>query len=129
LGGSSLVNVLEVHPKPREPQTNPHWPAEITRQFSEAQRFVSQKVTPSIIISVCRTVLDVATKRLGAPESETLYKRIEFLASQGTITSPIKDWAHELRLDGNSATHDAIGDEQQASEYVEFLKMLLNMTF
>lgn len=42
---------------------------------------------------------------------------------------PIKDWAHEIRLDGNAAAHNGIGGKSAADEYVEFLKMFLNMAF
>jgi hypothetical protein len=90
---------------------------------------LNQGITPSIITGVCRTVLDVVTKKLGAKESDTLFKRIEFLRDNSTITQPIRDWAHELRLDGNAATHDAVGDANEAREYVEFLRMFLNMAF
>jgi hypothetical protein len=128
-GGSSVVSVQEVHPPPATPDADPHWPEEIIRHFADAQRMLDQGFTPSIIISACRTVLDIVTKKLGAKEGDTLFKRIEFLRDASVITEPISDWAHALRLDGNAATHDAIGDENEAREYVEFLRMLLNMTF
>ncbi|MGV1803857.1 DUF4145 domain-containing protein [Agrobacterium vitis] len=128
-GGANTVSVQEVHPTPPVPDADPHWPDEITRQFADAQRMLSQGITPSIVIAVCRTVLDIVTKKLGAKESDSLFKRIEFLRVSSIITAPISDWAHELRLDGNAATHDAIGSENEAREYVEFLRMLLNMTF
>ncbi|MGV1939541.1 DUF4145 domain-containing protein [Agrobacterium sp. 22-211-1] len=129
LGGFKSITVEEVHPAPARPDADPHWPEEITRQFVDAQNMLNQGITPSIITGVCRTVLDVVTKKLGAKESDTLFKRIEFLRDSSVITQPISDWAHALRLDGNAATHDAVGDANEAREYIEFLRMFLNMAF
>jgi len=122
------VDIIEIHPKPTEPEVSPHWPQEIVRKFAEAQKFLDQKISPSTILSVCRTVLDVST-RLLSEENEKLYSRIESLQKKGIITKPIRDWAHELRLDGNTAIHEGDGEESYAREYIDFLRMFLNMTF
>lgn len=128
-GGESLVEVTAAFPPQPEPDASPHWPPEIARQFKDAQNFIHDRVTPSIILGVCRTILDVVTRKLGADERASLKVRIDKLSEKGVITRPLAEWAHDLRLDGNSALHEASGEEADAREYVEFLRMLLNMTF
>ncbi|MER8964459.1 DUF4145 domain-containing protein [Mesorhizobium sp. M0808] len=125
---ASRMTVGAVFPTFAEPDSDPHWPSEVRRHFEDAQRMLSARMTPSIIIGVCRTVLDVVTKKLGA-DQDSLYRRIDHLRTAGTITEPLADWAHALRLDGNTAVHEGIGEENEAVEFVAFLKTLLNVAF
>ena len=41
----------------------------------------------------------------------------------------LAEWAHIIRDDGNSATHEARGTQQEAEELVEFTKLFLQYTF
>jgi hypothetical protein len=54
-----------------------------------------------------RKAMEVALKGL-SPEIEAwkIEKRIDKMAAEGLITNDLKDWAHELRLDGNDAVHE-----------------------
>ena len=128
LKGTSPLEIIEAYPKPAEPDADPHWPEKIVRLFKDAQNMMYEKKTPSLITGACRTVLDISTKELGAT-NKTLFDRINKLRTDGIITDPIRDWAHSIRLDGNSAVHEGEGEENDAKEYVEFLRMFLNMTF
>lgn len=51
--------------------------------------------------------MELALKGL-SPEIEAwkIEKRIDKMAAEGLITNDLKDWAHELRLDGNDAVHE-----------------------
>jgi hypothetical protein len=78
-----------------------------------------------------RKALDVATKQLDvALRSLTLFKRIEALFQAGRITEAVRDWSHEIRLDGNDAVHD---EEPESSEDAEaaqkFTEAFLTYTF
>lgn len=54
-----------------------------------------------------RKSLDVATKIVSQThKGVSLFKRIEELHKAGLITEAMKDWSHEIRLDGNDAVHD-----------------------
>lgn len=130
VGGESLVDVIACYPPTQEPETNEAWPDELVRQFSDAQRMLVMGMTPSLVVGTCRTVLDIATKKLGdAGAEKNLSRRIDHLLAQGIITKPIAVWAHTIRLDGNDAVHDGTGNEDDAREYVAFLKMFLNVAF
>jgi len=125
-----VFGIVEQYPQINEPDTDPRWPDSIRRKFSDAQRMQQQQMSPSIILTTCGTVLELAMKALDQSDSRTsLFKRIENLHTAGVITSPIKDWAHDIRLDRNDAVHDGEGDENDAVEYIEFLKMFFNMAF
>ncbi len=59
-----------------------------------------------------RKVLDVSTQSLVGVSEEanklkTTYERIKYLVQNGLLTKKLGDWAHELRLGGNDASHDA----------------------
>jgi hypothetical protein len=128
LGGQDLIEAIEVHPKAPQAQSDPHWPADLRRPFADAQTMLVQNMSPSIIIAVCRTVLDIATKELGG-NGRTIMERIDSLKDTGTITAAVADWSHDLRRFGNDATHDAAGTEGDAREFIEFLKVFLTNAF
>lgn len=56
-------------------------------------------------------------------EARTLMQRIDKLAAEHRITPAIKDWAHDLRLDGNEAVH---GDEEATQEVTD---QMHNLTY
>ncbi len=130
LGGTSQLTVLAHYPASKTINQDPLWPDGIRRKFADAQKMLAQDISPSIILTTCGTLLELALKELDPKDSSSsLYKRIEKLHGVGVITSPIKDWAHDLRVDRNDAVHDGEGDKDSAAEYVEFLKMFFSMVF
>jgi len=78
-----------------------------------------------------RKSLDVATKIL-APEkrAKTLYNRITELVAEVRLTTPMGEWAHEIRLDGNDSVHDDEPEtEQDAKVMQRFTEALLTYSF
>jgi len=78
-----------------------------------------------------RKSLDVATRILDEfSRSIRLFQRIEKLFDAGLITSSMRDWSHEIRLDGNDAVHD---DEPETAEdalaTLKFTEAFLTYTF
>jgi uncharacterized protein DUF4145 len=56
--------------------------------------------------------------------------RIDAVASRGLITPDLKDWAHQIRLAGNEATHDhAPYSEEEASELLDFTELYLTYVY
>jgi hypothetical protein len=130
MGGPDLVKVTAVYPPEAKPDEDQDWPSDIAPIFRDAQKMLSQQMTPSLIISACRSVLDMATAQLlqGTPE-KVLMRRIERLHADGVITKPIADWAHQIRIDGNESVHEGRGEVEDARVYVQFLKIFLNVAF
>jgi len=60
-----------------------------------------------------------------------LFKDIETLAKHHIVTPELAEWAHEIRDDGNEATHDfdIDYDETKANQIVNFAEMFLTYTF
>jgi hypothetical protein len=85
-------------------------------------------ISPSVILSTSRTILDLTTKKLKG-DGKTIFDRIKDLRSQGVITEPIAEWAHRLRQFGNDATHDGKGTREQAAELVAFIRFFLRATY
>lgn len=122
------VTIVKTYPETKQPTAHPTWPEKIQKPFVDLQQMLSQGRHPSFIISGCRTVLDVATKHLGA-EQNCLVDRIDELAEKNIVTGILKDWAHKIRLDGNVAVHDLEGTEEDAAQLVEFMKLFLHVVF
>lgn len=121
--------VVTTYPQPRNYEAHASWPEKIRKPFTEAQQFLDEQRTPSTIITICRSVVDVAAKELGG-EGATIFTRIEDLYNKKLIAKPVADWAHEVRTRGADAVHDLDGGTiEQAKELVEFIKLFLHVTF
>ncbi|MGH1542326.1 MAG: hypothetical protein ACRBHB_18010, partial [Arenicella sp.] len=70
---------IEMWPALKKPLIHESYPEEIKDAFIEVQKMASQGAMPAIIVSVCRSVIDVATKELASdlPGSTSLYNRID----------------------------------------------------
>ena len=70
--------------------------------------------------AMSRKVIDVSTKMQLGPVEEKKYnnnrQRIDALATSGSITSDMKDWAHVVRVGGNEAVHDDDPFKQEEAE-------------
>jgi hypothetical protein len=79
-----------------------------------------------------RSALQVAL-RASEATGRTLRDEIDSLASQGLLPPVMKEWAHELRLLGNSSAHpeesEAAPEKKDVSDVIEFLEYLLSYLF
>lgn len=125
-----IVEDDEINIIPKLPAAYDHesWPEEIRREFRDIQDFVTEKRSPSLIISGCRTIIDVSAKKLEG-EGKNIASRIDDLREKSVITQAIADWAHHIRVLGADATHDAGGTDEEAAELVAFLREFLNIAF
>lgn len=127
-GNGRLVAGVETIPRPIAAQENPHWPKEITGYFKDAQLMLAEGKSPALIVSACRSVLDVSATALGA-KGKTIATKIDSLYDQHILTKAMADWSHRLRLDGNEAIHEIKAEASQAAELVRFVTMFLDMCF
>lgn len=78
-----------------------------------------------------RKTLDVATAIIDPTlKNKSFNDRINALEASRQITPSLKEWAHEVRIDGNSAAHDQ--DEltpDQVTQLAAFTEMFLVYTF
>ena len=89
---------------------------------------LKQGLSPSLVITGCRSVLEISVNELGA-EGKTLQHKINNLKEKSIVNGVLADWAHQIRLEGNSAVHQMEGTQEEAEELVEFTKLFLQYTF
>jgi Domain of unknown function (DUF4145) len=82
----------------------PEIPANIAADFQEALRcrFVDAH---NATVEMCRRAVQASCIDLKAPPDKKLWEQIDWLAGQGTITTPLKEMAHRIRLGGNLGAH------------------------
>ena len=67
-----------------------------------------------------RKTLDIALRLFDPSAKGDLFSRIDILAERHALTPAMKTWAHQIRLEGNTAAHD--GDEP-TKEDIEAMSM------
>lgn len=112
LQNSNLV-IRGIWPKPEPIDAPQHLPDTVHRAYMEAAKARKASLWNAACSSY-RRCMELALKGF-APDVDAwkLEKRIDKLAAENRITSDLKDWAHELRLDGNEAIH---GDDEATAE-------------
>ena len=81
-------------------------PENVARLFDQSLTCIRQQAWDAAGMTLRKT-LEVSTKGLDPTlAAKTLAARIDALHATGRLTSDIAAWAHEIRLDGNQATHE-----------------------
>lgn len=107
-------------------------PKEIADDFREALRcrwIEAHKAT----VTMCRRAIQASCLEKKA-EKKKLVAQIDELAAKGIITEPLKEFAHEVRLEGNDGAHpDADGLEnvtpKDADDIIEFTREYLHHVY
>src|SRR5690606_18746524 len=99
------IDICWVEPPAPVPVAPEHTPAAVAEFYTEACDSLHRGKWTSAA-SMLRKCMEVALKEF-APDVEAwkLEQRIKKLATEHRITPALKDWAEELRLDGNDALH------------------------
>jgi hypothetical protein len=120
--------ILAIFPEPKAAYSHPTLPEEIRKLFVDVQETIDQGRDPSWVASGCRKVLENAVANLGGTGG-TLFQKIEDLKARSIITGLLLDWAHQIRMDGNNATHENTYTPAETKELIEFAKIFLQYTF
>lgn len=118
-----------VYPELEKTAVPEHVPETVARPFIQA---VESKVAGHYDAAgaMYRKALDVGLKAIDPKLKGKLYDRIEKLAAENKLTPSLKDWAHEIRLDGNDASHDeAAFTKTEADEMHAFTQLVLTYLF
>jgi Domain of unknown function (DUF4145) len=116
------IRTLSSWPRKVEGDVPADCPPQIESLFVQAVNCIRQGSWDAAGMTF-RKVVDVSTKLLDPSLSvQNLAKRIDELESRGKLTSDIRDWAHEVRLDGNEAAHE---DEPFSREQAESLNVFV----
>jgi hypothetical protein len=120
-------HVLSIEPKAKPIDIPEHLPLIVAKAFKEGCDII--KLAPNSACAAFRRALELALKDL-SPDIDAwkLEKRIDRMAAEGKLTPALKDWAHQLRLDGNVAVHEddaTLEEAQQIESLTRFVLLYL----
>lgn len=124
------LSIQKIEPASPVPLAPNYTPEQVADYYVEALDGLHRRKWTSAA-SLLRKCLEVALKKY-SPEIEAwkLEKRIDKLAAENKITPALRDWAHELRLDGNEALHgDEPADEELATRMERLTYFLLTYLY
>lgn len=83
---------------------------------------------------MCRRAIQASCLDQNANKKSKLIAQIDELAAKGVITEPLRQFAHEVRLEGNDGAHpDADGlenvTEKDADDIIEFSREYLHHVY
>jgi uncharacterized protein DUF4145 len=133
-GGQQPWNLKAVYPLGRpNDSVDASVPDAIAVDFKEALRcrwVDAYKAT----VTMCRRAIQASCLAQGASKRKKLTAQIDQLASKGLITTPLKDFAHEVRLEGNDGAHpepdglDRVGPKD-ADDIIQFTREYLHHVY
>lgn len=126
--GEADIGVQQIFPAPPPRDDHESWPEKVRELFDGAQRAFEERLPAAMVITSCRSILEVAATALGG-SGRVLQDKINDLLAKGVITKGLADWAHALRLDGNAAVHEVEGSRDEAGELLAFIRLFLQVTF
>lgn len=130
-GSGKSAKIVDMYPK-RIPQIDKSIPLTVASDFIEAAKCFDNECFKASA-SMCRRALQSSVFQKGA-NGRDLIDQIDDLYSKGIITSDLKDWAHEIRITGNTGAHpdkDGLKDvgQDEAREILDFMESYLNYVY
>lgn len=121
-------DVLSIEPKAQPIDIPEHLPPTVAKAFKEGCDII--KMAPNSACAAFRRALELALKDL-SPDIDAwkLEKRIDRMAAEGKLTPALKDWAHQLRLDGNVAVHEDEATIEEAKQIESLTRFVLLYLF
>jgi len=107
------------------------WPKEVSRFWQQAKRASARGDLDAAAV-MARSAMQAALRASDA-SGKTLRHEIDNLAEKGLLPPVMKEWAHELRLLGNSSAHpdddEPAPEKNDVTDVVLFLEQLLTYLF
>ncbi len=132
--GNAGYNLKDFFPLGRpNDHCDPSIPGNIADDFKEALRCRWTKGHKATV-TMCRRAIQASCLEKGADKKKKLTAQIDELATKGVITQPLKEFAHEVRLEGNDGAHpDSDGLEnvqpKDADDIIEFTREYLHHVY
>ena len=128
----SGFRLVESYPS-RPPSLTPeHIPRGLQSFYSQAQDSLRRGAYDASG-AMARKTLDVSTQQLTSElpgKLDSINLRIDALGTAGRITEDLRAWAHEIRLDGNDASHDEEPfTKEDATSLLDFLELYLTYVY
>ena len=122
------IKVAAVAPKPPSTAAPAFTPENVGRFFEQGMESLVRNWDAAG--AMFRKALESGLQDRWPNVTGSLYQRIEKIAEEGGLTTDMKEWAHQIRLDGNDAAHEhePMG-EHRARALAEFTKLFLLYAF
>ena len=118
-----LTGLLPSPPKPPD-----HLPDNVRSFFEQGINNLSQSWDAAG--AMFRKTLDVTLKHKFSEIKGTLKKRIDEAANQRDLTPELAEWAHQIRLDGNEASHgEEPFSQEDAQRLATFTELVLRYLY
>ncbi|MCF8809656.1 DUF4145 domain-containing protein [Xanthomonas campestris pv. campestris] len=127
---SNNGKILMTYPQVEEPTCPEDVSENVRRAYLQAIDNAARSNNDAAA-AMFRKALDISTRELDQQlANKNLKPRIDALFNAGRLTSDLKDWAHQIRLDGNEGAHD---EEEltpdQIRQLARFTELFLIYTF
>lgn len=90
-------------------------PADVAEAYDEARRCMSVNAHTAAE-GICRKILMHVAVDKGADEGKSFVSYIDFLASEGYVTPPMREWVDLIKNHGNESTHRLKAPERARAE-------------
>jgi hypothetical protein len=120
-------------PKPEPLKLPTHIPADELKSYFNQAWDSLRRGNWDASGAMSRKVVDVSTQMLlgtDATKYKSIKDRIDGLGARHQLTPDLKEWAHEVRLGGNDASHDKDPFTQaEAEELLDFTELYLTYVY
>jgi hypothetical protein len=122
-------NGCPIYPTPIPEPTDERVPEAIRKDLDEAKACMQVNAFCAAAVMARRVIQQVAIDK--GFTSGNLVNQIEELASNGIITTDIKEWATVVRWVGNDAAHPSptVVEQDDASDIIELAHQLLQIVY
>lgn len=121
-------------PTPGADDLDPEVPGEVASAFGEGMRALSVRA-PRAAVVMFRGMLAFLVQDKGSQEAKSknsLFKRLEAMAQDGTLHPSLVDWAKEIRVIGNAGAHpDELGpvSEEEARDLSRLCRQMISVVY
>lgn len=129
LGPKSPYYLVGAYPAPPVIDIPTDLPATVQSAFEQAER-AHQAGIWDAAAGMYRKAMELGLKdHSPGIDAWKIEKRIDKMHAAGRITADIKDWAHELRLDGNDAMHETAADKETVEQMRAFCRAIFTYLY
>lgn len=121
---SDHYRLYGAYPAPAAIEIPDNLPGEVARAFEQAEKARRVGIWDAAA-AMYRKAMELGLKDLSPGiDAWKIEKRIDKMHAEGLITAEIRDWAHELRLDGNDSVHEVSTDKEVVEQMKSFCEAL-----
>ncbi len=116
-------------PGPKYGNSVEHVPENINQLYNEARNCIGVNAYTASVICCRKLLMNIAVEK-GDKEGRRFIDYVDFIVSKNLVPPDSSEWVDIIRKKGNDANHEIkISSEEDATDLVEFLEMLLKFIY